>query len=304
MRHITLTEPGTVLPESELILNPDGSVYHLALQPDQIGDTVFVVGDPGRVALISKHFDRIEHQSQNREFIAHTGTLRGRRITALATGIGTDNLDIVISELDALVNIDLKTRSPKREQKALNIIRMGTCGALQEDIPVDTFIVSHSGLGLDNVLHYYAHENEDSEHRLLHAILGHVEWPDNLPIPYIAFGDEQLVRRLGEDNRVGITATSGGFYGPQGRQLRAVPSVDGINDAFTSFRSEVDGLEGLCITNYEMETSALYGLSGILGHKAATICSVVANRLRKEYSNNHHAAIERMIDQVLERVVM
>ena len=303
MRPITLTEPGTILPESELILNPNGSVYHLALHPDQLGDTVFVVGDPGRVALISKRFDSIDHKSQNREFIAHTGLLRGRRITALATGIGTDNLDIVMGELDALVNIDLEKRTPKREQKALAIIRMGTCGALQEDIPVDSFIVSQSGLGLDNVLHYYAHENEDKEHRLLHAILNHVEWPDNLPIPYMAFGDDPLVQRLGEDNRVGITATSGGFYGPQGRQLRAVPSVDGLNDAFTSFRSTVDGLEGLCITNYEMETSALYGLSGLLGHKAATICSVVANRLRKEYSRDHHKAIERMIDQVLERVV-
>ena len=303
MRPITLTEHGTILPESELILNPDGSVYHLALKPDQLGETVFVVGDPGRVALISKRFDSIDHKSQNREFIAHTGALRGRRITALATGIGTDNLDIVMGELDALVNIDLDKRTPKREQKALTIIRMGTCGALQEDIPVDTFIVSQSGLGLDNVLHYYAHENEDKEHRLLHAILNHVEWPDNLPIPYMAFGNEALVQRLGEDNRVGITATSGGFYGPQGRQLRAVPSVDGLNDAFTSFRSTVDDLEGLCITNYEMETSALYGLSGLLGHKAATICSVVANRLRKEYSKDHHGAIERMIDQVLERVV-
>lgn len=303
MRPITLTEPGTVLPESELILNPDGSVYHLALRPEQLGDTVFVVGDPGRVALISKHFDRVDHKSQNREFIAHTGTLRGRRITALATGIGTDNLDIVMGELDALVNIDLEKRTPKREHKSLNIIRMGTCGALQEDIPVDTFIVSQSGLGLDNVLHYYAHENDDREHRLLHAILNHVEWPDNLPIPYMAFGDEPLLGVLGDGNHAGITVTSGGFYGPQGRQLRAVPSVGTINDAFTSFLSSVDDLEGLRITNYEMETSALFGLSGLMGHKAATVCSVVANRLRKEYSKDHHAAVERMIAQVLERVV-
>lgn len=305
MRPITLTEPGTLLPESELILNPDGSVYHLALRPEHLGDIVFVVGDPGRVALISKRFDTIEHRSQNREFIAHTGTLRGRRVTALATGIGTDNIDIVLGELDALVNIDLQGRTPKREQRSLTIIRMGTCGALQEDIPVDTFIVSHSGLGLDNVLHYYAYENADDELRLLQAILHHTEWPDNLPVPYIAFGNEALVKRLGDGNQVGITATSGGFYGPQGRQLRAIPSVDGINDLFTAFRypGEAAGAE-LRITNYEMETSALYGLSGLLGHKACTICSVVANRLRKEYSKDHHAAIERMIDQVLDRVVV
>ncbi len=300
MRPITLTEPGTVLPESELILNPDGSVYHIALKPEQLGDIVFVVGDPGRVALISKRFDSIEHRSQNREFIAHTGTLRGRRITALATGIGTDNIDIVLGELDALVNIDLQARTPRREQRSLTIIRMGTCGALQEDIPVDHFIVSQSGLGLDNVLHYYAHENTDAELRLLQEVLHHMEWPDNLPIPYLAFGNDELVKRLGDGNHTGITATSGGFYGPQGRQLRAIPSVDGINDLFTSFRSAEDGLR---ITNYEMETSALYGLSGILGHRACTICSVVANRLRKEYSKDHHAAIERMIDQVLDRMV-
>ena len=304
MRPITLTEPGTILPESELILNPDGSVYHLALKPDQIGDLIFVVGDPGRVARISKRFDTIEHQSQNREFIAHTGTLNGARITALATGIGTDNLDIVMGELDALVNIDLEKRTPKAQTRSLTIVRMGTCGALQEDIPVDDFIVSHSGLGMDSVLAYYAHELTDNELRLLTAILDHTDWPNNLPMPYIAFGDAQLVDRLGNGNHVGITATSGGFYGPQGRQLRAVPSVDTLNDSFTSFRypGKAEG-EELRITNYEMETSALYGLSGLLGHRAVTICAVVANRLRKEYSKDHHAAIEKMIDQVLGRLV-
>ncbi len=303
MRPITLTEPGTILPESELILNPDGSVYHLALKPDQIGDLIFVVGDPGRVARISKRFDKIEHQSQNREFIAHTGTLNGAHITALATGIGTDNLDIVMGELDALVNIDLEKRTPKAQTRSLTIVRMGTCGALQEDIPVDEFIVSHSGLGMDSVLAYYAHELTDNELRLLTAILDHTDWPNNLPMPYIAFGDAQLVDRLGNGNHVGITATSGGFYGPQGRQLRAVPSVDTLNDSFTSFRypGKAEG-EELRITNYEMETSALYGLSGLLGHRAVTICAVVANRLRKEYSKDHHAAIEKMIDQVLERL--
>ena len=305
MHAITLTEPGTVLPESELILNPDGSVYHLALKPEQLGDTVFVVGDPGRVALISKRFDRIDHRSQNREFIAHTGELRGRRITALATGIGTDNIDIVMGELDALVNIDLANRTPKTQTRSLTIIRMGTCGALQPDIPVDQFVVSACGLGLDNVLHYYATEETDEERRLLHALLDHTEWPDNLPMPYLAAGHDPLVNTLANGNHVGITATSGGFYGPQGRQLRAIPSVDGLNERFTSFRSEPDrnGRE-LRVVNYEMETSALYGLCGILGHKAATICAVVANRLRMEYSKDHHAAIERMIDQVLERVVI
>ena len=298
MHPILLTEPGTELAPSELILNPDGSVYHLALRPEHIGDLVLVVGDPGRVARISSHFDKIDHQSQNREFVAHTGTYHGVRITALATGIGTDNIDIVMGELDALVNIDLEKRTPKKEHKPLTIVRMGTCGALQEDVPCDKLVVSHSGLGLDNVLHYYAHEHTDAELRILQAFLQHTEWPDNLPMPYLATGDEQLVARLGNGNYVGLTATAGGFYGPQGRQLRAVPSVGGLNEAFTSFR-----YEDLRLLNFEMETSALYGLSGLLGHRACTICTVVANRLRMEYSKDHHAAIDRMIGQVLERLV-
>jgi uridine phosphorylase len=298
MRPILLTEPGTALPESELVLDPDGSVYHLALHPEQLADTVLVVGDPGRVARISAHFDSIEHRSQNREFITHTGMYHGRRVTALATGIGTDNIDIVLNELDALVNIDLAMRTPKARYTSLRIVRLGTCGALQPDIPVDELVVSAYGLGLDNVLHYYAHEQDDAETRLLQGLLAHTEWPDNLPMPYIGTGDQELVALLGEGNHVGITATAGGFYGPQGRQLRAVPSVIGLNDSFSSFAHE-----GLRIVNYEMETSALYGLSGLLGHRACTVCAVVANRLRKEYSRDHHATVERMIGQVLERVL-
>ncbi len=297
MRPILLTEPGVELAPSELILNPDGSVYHLALRPEHLGDLVLVVGDPGRVARISAHFDKIEHQSQNREFIAHTGTYHGTRITAVATGIGTDNIDIVMGELDALVNIDLEKRTPKKEHKSLTIVRMGTCGALQEDIPCDEMVVSHSGLGLDNVLHYYAHEQTDAELRILQSFLQHTDWPDNLPLPYLATGDAQLVERLGHGNHVGLTATAGGFYGPQGRQLRAVPSVAGLNEAFTSFRHE-----DLRLLNFEMETSALYGLSELLGHRACTVCTVVANRLRMEYSKDHHTAIDRMIEQVLERL--
>lgn len=297
MHPILLTEPGVELPESELILNPDGSVYHLALLPEQLGDIVFLVGDPGRVAQISDHFDSIEHRSQNREFIAHTGMLNLRRITALATGIGADNIDIVLNELDTLVNIDLVKRTPKKEHKALTIIRMGTCGALQEDIPVDDLVVSHSALGLDSVLHYYAHEQTDAELRILQAFLTHTEWTDNLPLPYLATGDMELTHRLGQENHVGLTVTAGGFYGPQGRQLRAIPSVGDLNERFTTFQHE-----DLRLLNYEMETSAIYGLSGLLGHRACTVCTVVANRLRKEYSRDHHAAIERMIGQVLERV--
>ncbi|MBK7946444.1 MAG: nucleoside phosphorylase [Flavobacteriales bacterium] len=282
---------------SELVVNPDGSIYHLALRPEQLGDTVLVVGDQGRVEKISRHFERIDHRVQNREFVSHTGELYGHRITALSTGIGTDNIDIVLNELDALVNIDLATRSPKRETKSLRIIRLGTCGALQEDIPVDSRIVSAYGVGMDNVLHYYAHEPADKELRLLNALLAHTDWPDNLPYPYVAKGDQELIDRLGHNNTVGITFTAGGFYGPQGRQLRLPPSVDGLNEALSAFAHD-----GLRATNFEMETSALYGLSGLLGHRACTVCCVVANRLRKEYSKDHHAAVDAMIAEVLERV--
>ncbi|MBP7450950.1 MAG: nucleoside phosphorylase [Flavobacteriales bacterium] len=296
MHAITLTPPGTELAPSELVLNPDGSVYHLALRPDQLGDLVLVVGDQGRVERISRHFSKVEHRVQNREFVAHTGVYHGTHVTALSTGIGTDNIDIVLNELDALVNIDLERRTPRTEHRSLRIIRLGTCGALQEDIPVDSRIVSAFGVGLDNVLHYYAYENTGAEQRLLNDLLGHTEWPDNLPVPYVAAGDPRLVELLGHDNHVGVTLTAGGFYGPQGRQLRLIPSVDGLNERFSSFEHE-----GLRCTNFEMETSALYGLGGMMGHRVCTVCTVVANRLRKEYSKDHHTSIDRMIAEALER---
>ncbi len=297
MHAITLTEPGTILEPSELVLNPDGSVYHLAMRPEQLGDLVIVVGDQGRVEKVSRHFEQVEHRVQNREFVAHTGVLRGTHITALSTGIGTDNIDIVLNELDALANVDLVARTPRKEHRALRIVRLGTCGALQEDIPVDSRIVSAFGVGMDNVLHYYAYESTDAEIRLLNAFLNHSEWPDNLPYPYVAGGDKELVSALGHDNTVGITFTAGGFYGPQGRQLRLLPSVDGLNERISAFAHE-----DLRATNFEMETSALYGLGGMLGHRVCTVCTVVANRLRKEYSKDHHAAVDRMIGEALERL--
>jgi len=298
MRPILLTPAGTPLAESELVINPDGSVYHLAIRPEHLADTVLLVGDPGRVAQVSAHFDSVEHRSQNREFIVHTGIRHGRRISVLSTGIGTDNVDIVLSELDALVNIDLGARTPLQRSTVLRLVRLGTCGALQPDIPVNNLVVSTHGIGLDNVLHYYAHEQDDAELRLLQSFLGATEWPDNLPVPYVATGDAALVDLLGSGHYAGITCTAGGFYGPQGRQLRAVPSVDGLNERFSAFRHE-----GLRITNYEMETSALYGLAGLLGHRACTVCAVVANRARNEYSKDHHATVEGMIDMVLDRLL-
>lgn len=297
MNPIALTEPGTRFAESELVLNPDGSVYHLAMRPEQLGDLVFVVGDPGRVEAISKHFEQVEHRTHNREFVAHTGRYNDVSVTALSTGIGTDNIDIVLNELDALVNIDLERREPRSTTRSLRIVRLGTCGALQEDIPVDSRIVSAFGVGLDNVLHYYAYEHTDRELRLLQDLVGATEWPDNLPYPYVAQGDARLVETMGRDNHVGITITAGGFYGPQGRQLRLLPSVGDMNERLTAFSHGE-----LRATNFEMETSALYGLGGMLGHRTCTVCTVVANRLRKEYSKDHHSAVERMIQEALDRL--
>jgi uridine phosphorylase len=296
MNPIILTEPGTFLDTSELVINPDGSIYHLAMRPEQLGDLVFVVGDPGRVERVSRKFERIEHRTQNREFIAHTGVYNGTHVTALSTGIGTDNIDIVLSELDALANIDLEKRTPRKEHRALRIVRLGTCGAMQEDITVGSVVVSAFAVGLDNVLHYYACEPTDRENRLLNDLVEQTEWPGNLPYPYVAQGDKALVELLGHDNTVGITLTAGGFYGPQGRQLRLVPAIDDLNERFTAFSHE-----GLRITNYEMETSALFGLGGMLGHRTASVCLVVANRLRKEYHKDHEGDIDRMIAEVLER---
>ncbi|MBK8338675.1 MAG: nucleoside phosphorylase [Flavobacteriales bacterium] len=296
MRSTRPIPPGTFLEPSELVLGPDGSAYHLALLPDPGGRSGAGGRDPGRIKLISDQFEHVELRTANREFIAHTGTYHGTRITALSTGIGTDNIDIVLNELDALVNVDLVRRTPKETHRSLRIVRLGTCGSLQPDIPVDARIVSTHGLGLDNVLHYYAHAHDADESALLQAFEAHTMWPEALPHPYVAKGDQGLVALLAEGNHAGITATAGGFYGPQGRQVRLGTTVDGLNDRFTSFRHA-----GLRIANYEMETSALYGLSALLGHRAATVCTVVANRFLKKFSEDHHAAVKRMVGEVLER---
>lgn len=297
MHPITLNAPNAPLAGSELVLNPDGSVYHLAMRPEHVGDLVIIAGDPGRVERISSRFERIEHRTHNREFVAHTGVLNGVHITALGTGIGPDNIDIVLNELDALVNIDLATRLPKDKPRSLRIVRLGTCGSLQADIPVGARIVSAFGVGLDNLAHYYAHENTDRELRLLQDLMVQADWPENLPYPYVAQGDHDLVERLGRDNTVGITYTAGGFYGPQGRSLRLVPAVDDLNERLAAVTHE-----GLRATNFEMETSALYALGGMLGHRVCTVCCVVANRFHKQADTDHHAAIEHMIDEVLQRL--
>ncbi|MBL4586894.1 MAG: nucleoside phosphorylase, partial [Flavobacteriales bacterium] len=265
--------------ESELILNEDGSIYHLKLKPENIADTIILVGDQGRVEKVSKHFDNIEFKVQNREFVTHTGNIGTKRLTVLSTGIGTDNIDIVINELDALVNIDLKNRIEKTEQKSLNLIRLGTSGSLQEDIPVDSYLLSTHGIGFDGVLNYYEKGSEVEDTELTDAFMEQTKWNAAFPRPYIVAGSEKLFNLLKEGTHQGMTATANGFYGPQGRKLRLTPTVPDLNERLNKF-----SYKNHRITNFEMETSALFGLGKALGHECATVCAIIANRFRKEYS--------------------
>lgn len=283
--------------DSELILNPDGSIYHLKLLPEQIAQTVIVVGDQERVSFISAYFDHIEHKVQNREFVTHTGTYKGKRITVLSTGIGTDNIDIVVNELDALVNIDLNNRVEKEKHTALDIVRLGTSGALQPDIAVDTLVASRFGLGFDGLLHFYAYDESVVEKDMVEAFTRHTGWDSKLPSPYIVAGSDRLQANLAEGLISGITATANGFYGPQGRELRLPLAFPDLNQSIENFRFEEHR-----ITNFEMETSALYGLGKLLGHQTLTICAIIANRIRKEYSKDYKKTVRLMVEQVLDRL--
>lgn len=282
--------------ESELVLNPDGSIYHLKLRPEHVANDIIIVGDQGRVTTVSDNFDHIEHKIQNREFCTHTGTINGKRITAMSTGIGTDNIDIVLNELDAIVNIDLETRTIKEDKVSLNIIRLGTSGALQEDVPVDSMVMSSYGLGFDGLLNFY--EGKDvMEEDMSQAFIEHTQWGQNLSRPYIVKASEELSARIGEGMISGITATAPGFYGPQGRILRLPLAYPAQNEKISSFN-----YEGHRITNYEMETSALYGLGKMMGHNTCTVCAIIANRIVQKYSEDYQATVSKMIKIVLERL--
>jgi uridine phosphorylase len=284
---------------SELILNPDGSIFHLHLLPSQIADTIIVVGDQGRVETVSKHFDKIECKVSNREFTTHTGIYKGKRLSVLSTGIGTDNIDIVLNELDALVNIDLQTREIKAQKTSLNIVRIGTSGALQGDIPVDSFIASSHGMGLDGLLNYYAGMPDCDVPAIAEAFMKHSGWLKGMPYPYTVKASDKLLNQLAYDLTKGITATAPGFYGPQGRELRMKPALPDLNEKLGSFR-----FESHRVTNFEMETSALYGLGKLLGHECCTICAIIANRVLKGYSKDYKSAIEKLIVLVLERLAV
>ncbi len=284
------------LEASELTLNPDFSVYHLALRAEHIADKVIVVGDQNRVALVSAFFDTIECKIEKREFVTHTGTYKGKRITVLSTGIGTDNIDIVLNELDAAVNIDPRNKQLVDKLRTLQIIRIGTCGALHSHTPVHSHIASLHAIGLDGVLNYYQYTHNDQQNQILKAYLSIMGDYKKMNSPYVSSCDLELLHTVAFDMHKGITATANGFYGPQGRVLRLPIQKENFNDALTDF-----SLDDLRILNYEMETSTLFGLSHLLNHRALTVCLVVANRALKTFSENYKPHMIGLIEKVLDR---
>lgn len=285
---------------SELIINEDGSVFHLHLKPEQLADKVILVGDPGRVALVASHFDSKECEVESREFKTITGSYKGKRITVTSTGIGCDNIDIVMNELDALANIDFNTRYEKEELKSLEIVRIGTCGGLQPYTPVGTFICSEISVGFDGLLNFYEGRNAVCDLPLERALLNHLGWSGNMcaPAPYAIHADNGMVERIaGKDMVRGITVACGGFFGPQGRKLRIPLADPHQNEKIESFE-----YQGRRITNFEMESSALAGLSRLQGHKATTVCMVIANRVAKEANTGYKNQIDDLIKLVLERI--
>ena len=270
------------IPESELILNADGSIYHLNVKPEMLADTIITVGDPDRVAEVSKHFDSIEYTVAKREFITHTGFLNNKRITVISTGIGTDNIDIVLNELDACVNIDFETRLPRSVKKSLDIIRIGTAGSLQPDLEVDQVVISTHGIGLDNLANYYLLDNEVEETYLLDKFAKEVLVGNAASVPYIAKG---------------ITLTCPGFYGPQGRQLRLAPRFPDLIQKASQFR-----FENHRITNFEMETSGIYAMGQLLGHHSISISAILANRIHNTFSQQPKKGVEKLIMEVLEKI--
>jgi len=283
---------------SELIINPDGSIFHLHLKPEHLADTVILVGDPGRVELVASFFDEVEMTVSNREFVTKTGTYKGKRFSVLSTGIGTDNIDIVVNELDALVNIDLETRLPKKEHKSLTLVRIGTSGSLQGNIPVDSFLLSKKSIGFDGMLNFYAGRDEVSDLEFEKAFKEGVNWNPKLASPYFVSSSEKLIKQLdGEDMIQGITISANGFYGPQGRVLRLNTLDMDLNDKIEAFE-----YEGQKITNYEMESSAIAGLAALLGHEAATVCAIIANRVNKDASKDYKPVVKNLIQTVLTRL--
>ena len=284
------------IPASELPLQNDGAIYHLNLHPEELADNVILVGDPGRVSMLSAMFDTVEVRKQNRELITHTGTYKGKRISVISTGMGTDNIDIVLTELDALVNIDLATRTVKESHHTLNLVRIGTSGALRPEIECGTFVASEYGLGIDGVLRFYETGNLIRED-LVEAFVRHTGWDSTLPYPYFTPASPELLARIAHDMTKGVTVSAPGFFGPQGREVRIRVKYPELNKKIESFE-----YQGNVITNMEMECSALYGLGNILGHHPLTICLVIANRVTGQFLDSYHDRMEMLCRTVLDRI--
>ena len=288
----------TYFAESELIINGDGSIFHLHLRPEQMADKIILVGDPGRVSTVAAHFDSKECEVSNREFKTITGIYKGKRITVQSTGIGCDNIDIVLNEMDALANIDFETRTAKPELKSLTFVRIGTCGGLQPYTPTGTYIASVKSIGFDGLINFYANRNEYCDISLEQAFKQHVGWKDVMGNPYVAPSDKDLLEQIATDDMVrGYTIACGGFFGPQGRQLRIPLADPELNTKIESFQ-----YDGLNITNFDMESSAVAGLANLMGHRGLTCCMVIANRLAKQANSNYKNSIDDLIVKVLDRI--
>jgi uridine phosphorylase len=283
--------------ESDLIVNSDGSIYHLKLKPEEIPDLILISGDPARITMISDHFEQVEFRRQNREFVSHLGRYNGLQILALSTGIGPDNIDIVMNELDALANIDLGSRETLERHRTLSIIRIGTSGTIHADIPIGMHVIASHGLGMDGSLHYYRKLEEVTDKELTEAFIRQTGWPSFLPAPYIIPGTPELIQKLSAGGITGITATAGGFYGPQGRVLRLETAFPGMLDTMARFSHKNHR-----IINFEMETSSLYGLGKMLGHQVASICVLLANRATGEYTRTIKEDEENLIEFVLNKM--
>ena len=287
-----------MIKHSELILNPDGTIFHLHLKPENISDQIILVGDPARVDTIASHFSKIDFSVQNREFKTITGWYNNKRLSVISTGIGTDNIDIVVNELDALANIDLEAREIKEEKKSLNIVRIGTSGGLQDDLPVNTFVVSKKSIGFDGLLNFYANRNAVSDLDFEEAFKAYTGWDKSLPSPYVVDASEDLLSKFeNEEFATGVTISAPGFYGPQGRELRLALAHPQLNEKIESFSHK-----GLRITNFEMESSAIYGLSKLLGHQALTVCLIIANRVTLTANENYRDEMRKLIDKVLAKL--
>ncbi len=285
------------IPSSELIINDDGSIFHLHLKPEQLADTVLLVGDPGRVEMVASYFDTQECRVANREFVTITGTYRGKRLSVISTGIGTDNIDVVVTELDALANIDFATRQVKPELKQLTLVRLGTSGAIQPDIKVGTVLFSRTSIGFDGLLNYYKGRNDVCDLEIEKAFMKHTEWDELLPKPYFIDADKSLFELFRDCTMEGITISAPGFYAPQGRWVRLEPADKDLNAKIESFR-----FGERRITNFEMEGSALAGLSALMGHRAATICTIIAQRVALDVETDYKLFVRNMIEMALDRL--